>query len=260
MEADQLLVWKSLRKALVCLLGPKFQTPRIAKRREQLDAAEKEVAALNDKMQGSGPGSSKRSDTIVAKNLRVALRTKHMNPISAEGLLYLDGMPGIEDMLRLPPTRLSDQKLVDAAKRIINNVRPYRDTFIENGWTPDFIARADGAVKALENHIRKRCARGARSSRRSPGSSRTNWPTTWGRNGRGCRTSASRSRWGGPNTLNAASAFTRRPMRQAVHCHQRRRIERAGSRWAIGVPQCDRGPAGDSCDRLSSLGSVSCPR
>src|SRR5258708_13601482 len=153
MEADQLLVWKSLRQALVCLLGPKFQTPRIAKRREQLDAAEKAGAALNDKIQGSGPGSSKRSDTIVAKNRRVALRTKHMNPISAEGLLYLDGMPGIEDMLRLPPTRLSDQKLVDAAKRIINNVRPYRDTFIENGWTPDFIARADGAVKALENHM-----------------------------------------------------------------------------------------------------------
>jgi hypothetical protein len=148
MEADQLLVWKSLGSAIVCLGDPRFQTARIAKRREQLIEAEKEVAALKE-MQGSG----ERSDTIVAKNLRAALRRQHMNPLSAEGLLYLDGMPGIEDMLRLPPTRVSDQKLVDAAKRIINNVRPYRETFIENGWKPDFIARADRAVKALEKHM-----------------------------------------------------------------------------------------------------------
>ncbi len=149
MEADQLLVRKSLRSALVCLALPKFQTPRITKRREQLTAAEKEVAALSE-MQGSG----KRSDTIVAKNLRVALRRQHMNPMNADGLLYLDGMPGIDDMLRLPPTRVSDQKLVDAAKRIIDTVRPYRETFIENGWKPDFIARADRAVKALEKHVK----------------------------------------------------------------------------------------------------------
>jgi hypothetical protein len=148
MEADQLLVWKSLGSAIVCLGDPRFQTRRIAKQREQLIAAEKEVAALKE-MQGSG----KRSDAIVAKNLRVALRREHMNPLSAEGLLYLDGMPGIDDMLRLPPTRVSDQKLVDAAKRILNNVRPYRETFIENGWKPDFIARADRAVKALEKHM-----------------------------------------------------------------------------------------------------------
>jgi len=97
------------------LLGPKFQTPRIAKRREQLAAAEAEVATLHGEMQGSGPGSGKRSDTIAATNLRVALRTQHMNRLSADGLLYLDGMPGIEDTLRLPPTRVADQKLVDAA-------------------------------------------------------------------------------------------------------------------------------------------------
>jgi hypothetical protein len=148
MEADQFLVWKSLRSAIVCLADPRFQTLRIAKRREQLIEVEKEVAALKE-MQGSG----KRSDTIVAKNLRVALRKQHINPLNADGLLYLDGMPGIEDMLRLPPTRVSDQKLVDAAKRIIDNVRPYRETFIENGWKPDFIARAERAMKALEKHM-----------------------------------------------------------------------------------------------------------
>jgi hypothetical protein len=148
MEADQLLVWKSLGSAIVCLGDPRFQTRRIAKQREHLMAAEKAVAALKA-MQGEG----KRSDTIVAKNLRVTLRREYMNPLSAEGLLYLDGMPGIEDMLRLPPTRVSDQKLVDAAKRIFNNVRPHRKTFIKNGWERDFIARADRAVKALETHM-----------------------------------------------------------------------------------------------------------
>ena len=142
MEADQVLVWKSLGSAIVCLADPRFQTRRIAKQREQLIAAEKEVAALKEDQ-----GAGKRSDTTVAKNLRVALRRQHMNPLSAEGLLYLDGMPGIDDMLRLPPTRVSDQKLVDAAKRIIDNVRPHRETFIDNGWRRDFIARAERAVK-----------------------------------------------------------------------------------------------------------------
>jgi len=161
MEADQLLAWKSLGSAIVCLTDPRLQTPRIAKRHEQLVAAEKEVAALKE-MQGSG--SVPRRDTLVAKNLRKALRTQHMNPMNADGLLYLDGMPGIEDMLRLPPTRVSDQKLVDAAKRIIDTVRPYGDTFIENGWRPDFIARAERAVEALEKHMKHP---GADANRRS---------------------------------------------------------------------------------------------
>ena len=165
MEADQLLVWKSLQKALACLLGPKFQTPRIAERREQLAVAEKEVATLYDEMQGSGPGSGKRSDTIATTNLRVALRAQHMNRLNADGLLYLDGMPGIEDTLRLPPTRVADQKLVDAAKRIIDGVRPHRDTFIKYGWTPDFIARAEQAVEALENNMKHPGAIANRGSR-----------------------------------------------------------------------------------------------
>jgi hypothetical protein len=165
MEADQLLIWKSLIKALTCLLGPKFQTPRIVKRREQLAAVEEEVATLHGEMQGSGPGSGERSDTIAAKNLRVALRKQHINSMNADGLLYLDGVPGIEDTLRLPPTRVSDQKLVDAAKRIIDGVRPYRDTFIEHDWTPDFIARAERAVEALEKNMKHPGANANRASR-----------------------------------------------------------------------------------------------
>ena len=146
MDADQLRQQSSIKRALVCLLGAAFQTPRISKCREQLEEADQEIAALDSAQSIEG----NRGDGPINRRLRTDLRKHHLNPLGRHGAFILKGVPGIKDMLRVPHLRTSDKKLVEAARRIINNVREYEDTLIESGYRADFIERAERAIDALE--------------------------------------------------------------------------------------------------------------
>jgi hypothetical protein len=141
MDADQLKQVRSIEHCLALLPRPEYQTRRIAIRHAELIAVYNRIQELfmmqaNPHLRG-GQG---------LKLMRDALRKNHINPISADGMLYLDGEPGIKDLLRLPHKSVADKTLVDEALRIIRNAKPYADTFVEKGYDPDFIEKAEQAV------------------------------------------------------------------------------------------------------------------
>lgn len=149
MEEDQRRQWRSLENALSILMQECFQTPRILKRRDQLAEVENEVRRLYV-MQA--PWTTTRGGGSLVQ-MRKGLRKHHLNPISTDGMLILDGEPGIEDQLRLPHNRIADRKLVTEARRIIKNAKPFADTYIEEGYAPDFIEKAEQAVDEFERRI-----------------------------------------------------------------------------------------------------------
>lgn len=147
MDSEQLLQAKSISTAVTILSSNKvFHTPRIAKRLAELVEVDKRVWALS---LDQGLSSYTRGSKTL-KFMREDLRTHHINPLSTDGKLLLRGEPGIKDMLRLPHARASDAKLVEAARRIIKNVRPFKDTFINEGYHPDFLERAEQSVDQFE--------------------------------------------------------------------------------------------------------------
>lgn len=162
MDTDQERQWESIKRALVILELLDFQTPRLQKRRAQLEAEAEKIHALIVAQGGSGNRKRGGGDT---KQLREHLRRHHLKPLSRDGKLVLDGMPGIKDMLRLPHERVSDAKLIEAARRIVDNVKPFDATFIESGYRVDFILRAEQAIAALEARAGQPDERTNRSSR-----------------------------------------------------------------------------------------------
>jgi hypothetical protein len=147
-EQDEVRQWRSIQKAIVALRHKRFQTPRLIRRREQLIEAEREISDLFMEQ-----GTDRYRGGHVRKRMRAALRKHHLNPISRDGMLILEGEPGIKDQLRLPHLRVSDPQLIKDARRIINNAKPFADSYIADGTAPDFIENAERAVDEFEQRI-----------------------------------------------------------------------------------------------------------
>jgi hypothetical protein len=147
MNADQETQARSISNTVAILDGdPAFQTPRISKRLAELVEIDRRIWNLSAE-QGS---SSYTRGAATLKHLRAQLRKDHINPLSADGKLFLVGEPGIKDSLRLPHARASDAKLIEAARRITSNIRPFKETFIQEGYRPDFLERAEQAIDRFE--------------------------------------------------------------------------------------------------------------
>jgi hypothetical protein len=152
MDNDQLRQWSSIKKALAFLWLPGHQTPRLSIRQAKLEKADAAIEALRD----TQSRESNDRDTRKAKWLRTDLRKHHLKALSRDAKLFLAGVPGIKDMFRMPHMRVADSKLVDAARRIVENAKPFEDTFIdEAGYRADFIARAEKAIDALAAHMKE---------------------------------------------------------------------------------------------------------
>jgi hypothetical protein len=152
MDNDELRQWASIQNARKFLRLPGRQTPRLSIRLAKLEKVDAEIAALKD----TQSRESNDGDTRTAKMLRVALRKHHLRVICRDAKLYLQGEPGVKDMFRMPHERTADSKLVDAARRIVDNAKPFKATFIdEAGLRTDFIARAETAIDALEAHMKQ---------------------------------------------------------------------------------------------------------
>ena len=152
MDNDQLRQWGSIQNSLLFLRLPGHQTPRLSIRLAKLERADAEIAALSSTQSRESNSRDARKGTL----LRVALRKHHLKVINRDAKLFLVGEPGVKDMFRMPHMRIADSKLVDAARRIVDNAKPFEDTFInEAGYRADFITRAEKAIDALAAHIKE---------------------------------------------------------------------------------------------------------
>lgn len=152
MDTDQLRQWSSIQRGIVFLRGPEYQTPRLVIRLAKLEKAFAEIEALRD----TQSRNSNTGDTVKANSLRTTLRKHHLKAISRDAKVFLDGVPGVKEMFRMPHMRVADSKLIDEARRIIKNAKPFGRTFIdEGGYHADFIARAEKAIDALTAHLKE---------------------------------------------------------------------------------------------------------
>ena len=148
--------------ALLILALRDFQTPRLQKRRADLEKKAEEIYGL---IVAQGDTGNRKRGGGATMQLRVGLRKHHIKPLSRDGKLFLEGMPGIKDMLRLPHERIADSKLIEAAHRIVDTVKPFQATFFEEGYRADFFARAEQAIAALEARAGQPDERANRTSR-----------------------------------------------------------------------------------------------
>jgi hypothetical protein len=147
MNSRQARALRSIESALSFLKGPKITVPRIASTRADLEASLARLKGLW--VAQSSAFLSRGGDGIRAKNARRELRVKQLLPIARRGKLLLKGLPGIEDALRVPHSRASDESLLDAAERIATEVRPHAKVFVKSGFARTFIRDLERAAEAF---------------------------------------------------------------------------------------------------------------
>jgi predicted DNA-binding protein (UPF0251 family) len=84
-------------------------------------------------------------------NALTTLRKKHLAPIVSHGKTLLEGYPGIDESLKMPPLKASVEEHIEAAKRIREAVAPHKAIFIrQKKHSSTFIRELDAAILTLE--------------------------------------------------------------------------------------------------------------
>lgn len=77
------------------------------------------------------------------------LRREHLRPITAIAQAELEGTPGIERALRLPPASYGPVKLLAEAGAMREIAQLHMAVFIANGRQPDFLDQLDEAMEGV---------------------------------------------------------------------------------------------------------------
>lgn len=146
MNARQQLVYESIKNSVLTLQAPMFDRREIAGLRAELEKAAKAIAEL-DQMQYGGSQNLGVAGRQIA-TLRRDIRHRLLR-ISSHAVVALEGLPGIEEDVRVPHANAKNGDLLDATTRIIKNVRPHLKTLYKTGLPKDTIARLEAAAKSL---------------------------------------------------------------------------------------------------------------
>jgi hypothetical protein len=146
MNARQQLVYESIKQSVVALRHPMFNRREIAGLRAELEKAAKAIAELNQTQYGGSQnlGSAGRQIEIFRRDVR-----RRLLRISSHAVVALEGLPGIEEDVRVPHANAKTADLLEATTRIIKNVRPHLKTLYRTGLPKDSIARLEAVAKSL---------------------------------------------------------------------------------------------------------------
>ena len=147
MNARQLLVFESLNDTVNTLSAPDFNRPEIAPLRGKLQKAVQVVRALYQAQDLAGKTTS--SDGAQIASYRRDIR-KRLLRVSRHAVVTLEGLPGIEDELRVPHANAPNDVLLEATDRIIRNLRPHLRTLSRAGFPKDAIPQLQALARALE--------------------------------------------------------------------------------------------------------------
>lgn len=85
---------------------------------------------------------------------KVNLLRQHLDPIVADGLAMLTGLPGIKQSLRLPRIKDAPEKLLEAAERVRRVAEGHAQEFItQYEYGEDFLEQLDAAVQDLKTAV-----------------------------------------------------------------------------------------------------------
>jgi hypothetical protein len=138
-------------------LGDVVTTGTRAKLDQIIAALENHVAEQAGSVLAASRASRKRAE------LRTVLLRDHMAPIARIAQADLPHIAG-NDVLRLPRTNVSTERLAAAAEGMAREAAPYVDHFVQAGLPADFIARLTAAAEAMVQSVNERVtSRGRRS-------------------------------------------------------------------------------------------------
>jgi len=158
----------TIRASLIELEKPQYQIPSIIALRRKLQAVQKEVDALALTQNIARPrhGRDRLRLEALRKNLRNRLRS-----VASHAKAILEGMPGIEDELRLPRAKDNDEAWNEAVARVIKNLRPHRRTLYANGLSAQSIVMLERAMADLKRRnaeTQTALSQGSRATRDLP--------------------------------------------------------------------------------------------
>lgn len=146
MDNRQTLVFASLNNTLEILKRSEFDRPELAALRTKLRQATKAVADLQFRQEITNKYTG--GDGARIKALRVDLR-KRLLRLSHNAVVILDGLPGIEEDVRVPHANEKSKELLEATARILKNLRPHLKTLYRNGISKESITQIETTAKAL---------------------------------------------------------------------------------------------------------------
>ena len=128
------------------LKNPPSRVTEAAKRlaeavRVARDVAVKQLAAMH----------SRQKPRYSVNRAKTILLRKHLDPIAADGLEMLSGLPGIEQSLQVPRIKDGPDKHLEAAKRVRRVAEEHEQEFInERNYNDNFLEKFQEAVRHLE--------------------------------------------------------------------------------------------------------------
>ena len=146
MDSRQTLVFASLNNTVEILKRSEFDRPELAALRKKLQDATKAVADLQFQQEIINNYTGVDGGRIRA--LRKDLR-KRLLRLSHNAIVTLDGLPGIEEDVRVPHANEKNKELLEATARILKNLRPHLKTLYKNGISRESINQIETTAKAL---------------------------------------------------------------------------------------------------------------
>ena len=147
MDTRQHLTFESLTDCLATLKRREFARPEIEPLQAKLAEAVGEVRKLYQTQVTNHMGRT--GDSGETTRLRKELR-KRMMRIASNAVVSLEGLPGVEDDMRVPHANTKTSDLLDAANRFAKNVRPHLRTLHANGLPANALAQLETTARALE--------------------------------------------------------------------------------------------------------------
>lgn len=150
MNNKQLRTLESITRSLALLHDPKFRRPELAGLRQQLETTTKTIRQLHAEQVGNNMATG--LDGAQIKLARRELRSRLLSA-SNHAIVTLEGLPGIDEDLRVPHANAKHEDLLQATERIVKNLRPHLPTLRRNGMRKDAIARIQAAAKAFRDKV-----------------------------------------------------------------------------------------------------------
>jgi hypothetical protein len=146
MNTRQTLVLTSLRNTVLALEDPVFDRPELNALTKKLQQATKAVADLQYQQEWVNKYTG--DDGAKTKALRISLR-KRLLRLSHHAVIWLEGLPGIEEDVRVPHANTTSEKLLEETARILKNLRPHLKTLYKNGISKESVTLIETTAKAL---------------------------------------------------------------------------------------------------------------
>src|SRR2546423_5998172 len=162
MNNRQSRVTSAAESAVVFVKTLKAPPARVTEAAKRLHTAVR--ATFNAHVKQLGAKASLNRPRYSVNQAKTILLRKHLDPIAADGLEMLAGLPGIEESLRVPRIKDAPETHLKAAERVRRIAEEHEREFIdERNYGENFLEKFDGAVRDLE--AAARVERGARRAK-----------------------------------------------------------------------------------------------